>query len=92
MFIPRARFAHRQRSPLEHLIVEAAYGFLGVGPFTELHEGEPARLSSVAVRRQREGREWAYGGEVRTQLRLGHVIREVANKQAHSHSLFLLGE
>src|SRR5215472_7811589 len=34
MIIPCARFAHRQRSPLERLMVEAAYGLLGVGPFT----------------------------------------------------------
>jgi hypothetical protein len=73
-------------------MVEAAYGFLGVGPFLELYEGKPARLARVAVRGQREGREGTKGGEVRTQLRLGHVIRQVANKQAHRHARLLLGE
>src|SRR6266851_641676 len=92
MIVPRARFAHRQRSALEHLIVEAAYGFLGIGPFAELHEGEPARLAGVAVRGQCEGSEWAKSSEVRPQLCLGHVIREIANKQAHRHPMLLLGE
>src|SRR5947209_5280253 len=92
MRVPRARFVHRQRSALECLIAEAADGFLGVGPGAELHEGEPARLASVAVRGQREVQERTNGGEVRTQLRLSHVIREVANKQAYSHYGLLLGE
>jgi len=92
MSVPRTRFVHRQRSALERLIVEAAYGFLSVGPGAEFHEGEPAWLAGVAVRGQREVRERTNGGEVRTQLRLRHVIREVANKQAHSHSGLLLGE
>jgi hypothetical protein len=74
MIVPRACFAHRQRSALEQLMVEAAYGVLGVGPFAELHEGESARLAGVAVRGQCEGSEGAKGGEVRPQLRLGHVI------------------
>src|SRR4029453_7624980 len=90
--VPRARFVHRQQSALERLIVEAAYSVLGVGPGAEFHEGDPARLAGVAVRGQREVRERTNGGEVRTQLRLRHVIREVANKQAHSHSGLLLGE
>jgi hypothetical protein len=74
------------------LSVEAAYRVLGVGPGAEFHEREPTRLASVAVRSQREIREGANGGEVGTQLRLGHVIREVANKQAYRHLRLLLGE
>jgi hypothetical protein len=54
MRVPRARFVHRQRSPLERLIVEAAHRVLGVGPGAEFHEGEPARLAGVTVGDQRE--------------------------------------
>jgi hypothetical protein len=92
MSVPRARFVHRQRSALERLIVEAAYRVLGVGLCAEFNEREPARLAGVAVRGQRDVRERANGGEVCTQLRLSHVIREVPNKKAHSHSVLLLGE
>jgi hypothetical protein len=92
MIVPRARFVHRQQSPLECLIVEAAHRVLGVGPGAEFHEGEPARLASVPVCGQREVRERTNGGKVRTHLRLRHVIREVPNKKAHSHSVLLLGE
>src|SRR5262249_53669217 len=92
LLLPRARFAHRQRAPLEGLMVEAAGGLRSVRAFLELDEGERARLARVAVRGQREGREGTKGGEVRTQLRLAHVIRQVANKQAHRHARLLLGE
>jgi len=34
-----------------------------------------------------EGHEGAQGGEVRPQLCLGHLIREIANKQADSHAV-----
>jgi hypothetical protein len=91
VIIPCACFAHRQRSALEHLIIKAAYGFLTVGPVAELHEGEATRLAGFAVRWQGKGREGANGGEVRPQLRLSHVIREIANKKTYSHSVLLLG-
>src|SRR5206468_5474879 len=64
---------------------------LGVGPFAKLHKREPARLSGVAVGGQSQGSERADGSAVCTQFRLGHVIREVPNKKAHSHDVFLLG-
>jgi hypothetical protein len=67
------------------------YRFLGVGPFAKLHECEPARPSGVAVCGQSKGSERANCGEVCMQLRLGHVIREVPNKKAHSHYVLLLG-
>src|SRR5438128_9672180 len=78
-------FAHRQRSALELLIVEAVYRFLGVGPFAKLHECEPARSSGVTVCGQSKGSQRADCSEVCTQFSLGHVIREVPNKKAHSH-------
>jgi hypothetical protein len=92
MPIPRERFFHRERPALEQLSVEAAYRFLGVGPFAELHEGESAWLASVAVHRQCKGGEGAEGGKVRPQLRFGHIIREIANKKAYSHAVLLLGK
>jgi hypothetical protein len=66
------------------------YSFLGVGPFAKLHECEPARLSGVAVGGESKGNERADYGEVGPQLSLGHVIREVPNKKAHSHYVLLL--
>jgi hypothetical protein len=71
-------------------MVEVTYRFLGVGPFAKLHEGKPARPSGVAVCGQSQESERADGGEVGTQLRLGHVIREIPNKKAHSHDVLLL--
>ncbi len=65
MPVPHERFAHRQRSALEQLRVEAAYRFLGVAPFAELHEGESAWLAGVTVHGQRKGREGTEGGKVR---------------------------
>jgi hypothetical protein len=92
MCVPRTRFVHYQRPTLERVIVEAAHRVLGVSPGAEFHEREPAWLAGVAVCSQRKGRKGANGGEVGTQLRLGYVIREVANKQAHRHHRLLLGE
>jgi len=66
------------------------YRFLGVGPFAKLYECEPARPSGVAVCGQSKGSERADGGEVCTQLSLGHVIWEVPDKKAHSHDVLLL--
>jgi hypothetical protein len=66
------------------------YRVLGVGPFAKLYEGEPTRLSGIAVGGQSQGNEWADSSEVGPQLRLGHVVREVSNKKAHSHDLLLL--
>jgi hypothetical protein len=66
------------------------YRFLGVGPFAKLYECEPARPSGFAVCGQSKGSERADCGEVCTQLSLGHVIREVPNKKAHSHYVLLL--
>jgi len=88
MILPGARFVHGEQSALEHLLVEAAYGFLGLGPYAEFHEGEPARFPSVAVHRQMNGHERADGGEVRTQLRLGHVKGEIPHKKAYCHTVF----
>jgi len=88
MILPGARFVHGEQSALEHLLVEAAYGFLGLGPYAELHEGEPARLPGIAVRRQMNGHERADGGEVLTQLRLGHVKGEIPHKKAYCHTVF----
>src|SRR4029453_4082832 len=78
MRVPGARFVHHQRPALERLIVEATYRVLGIGPGAEFHECEPARLAGVAVCGQREVREGANSGEVRTQLRLGPGIRAAA--------------
>jgi hypothetical protein len=69
--------------------VEAANSFLGITPLVELDEREPTWLTGVAVRRQIKRREWTNGGEVRPQLRLGHVIGKVANKKTHSHQVLL---
>jgi hypothetical protein len=91
MPVPRERFAHRQRSALEQLRVEAAYRFLGVGPLVELYEGEPAWLAGVAVHGQCKGGEGAEGSKVSPQLRFGHVIGKIANKKAYSHAILLLG-
>jgi hypothetical protein len=66
------------------------YRFLGVGPFAKLYECEPARPSGVTVCGQSEGSERADCSEVCTQLRLGHVVREVPNKKAYSHDVLLL--
>jgi hypothetical protein len=87
--VPGARFVYHKLSALELLIAEAAHRFLGVGPFAELNEGEPARLTGFAICGQRDVRERADYGEVLTQLSLGHVIGEVANKKAHSHQVLL---
>jgi hypothetical protein len=69
-------------------MVEVTYRCLGVGPFAELHKREPARSSGVAVCGQSQGSQWTDCGEVCLQLRLGHVIREVPNKKAHSMTYF----
>ena len=87
--VPGARFVYRKLSALERLIAEAVHRFLGVGSFAELNEGEPARLTGFAICGQKDVRERADYGEVRTQLSLGHVIGEVANKKAHSHHVLL---
>jgi hypothetical protein len=72
-------------------MVEVTYRCLGVGPFAKLYECEPARPSGVTVCGQSQGNERADGSEVGTQLRLGHIIREVPNKKVHSHDVLLLG-
>jgi hypothetical protein len=85
MIIPGARFVHGKRSALEHLLVEAAHRFLGLGPFAELNKRKPARFSGVAIHRQINGQGSADCGEVLTQLSLSHVKSEVSNKEAHRH-------
>ena len=82
-----ARYAHRERSALERLIVEVAHSFLGVGSFAELNERKPERSPSFTVRGQRDERERADYGEVRPQLCLVYVI-EVA-KKARARRLLL---
>jgi hypothetical protein len=71
------------------LIVEAANSLLSIGSLAKLNERKAAQPTGVAVRGQRDIRQWTDCGEVFTQVSLGYVIRQVTNKKAYTHQVFL---
>src|SRR5262245_14999671 len=50
-------FVDHQRPAFERLIVEAAYGFLGLRLVVKLDEGKPSRLTAFPIRWERDIRQ-----------------------------------
>src|SRR5262249_8173294 len=81
-----ARFADRQRPPVEHLTVESLNRLFGVRAVGKFHERKPTRTSGLAVDRQHDLRRRSDGSEVAPQIRFGGAVCEITDEQTNGQS------
>jgi hypothetical protein len=81
------RLAHRQAAAHEGLAVETPDGFLGVGAFAELHEGEASRAAGLTVNRHHDLGGYSHRRQVRTQLCFRGPVGKVSDEQPNRQSL-----
>jgi hypothetical protein len=85
-----ARFAHGERTSIEHLSVEPLNRLFGVGALDEFHERESAWTTSFPIDGQHDLRGLRDRPKVGSQIRFGRAIGQIPDEQADSQSTFSL--
>ena len=74
--LPGTGFVDRQWSAFEGLIVEAAYGLVGLGLIVKFDKGEPSRPAAFSIGRKIDIRRGGDGQEVFSDLGFRRLIRQ----------------